>query len=249
MRLRFRIILASLILLLCHKSDVKAQDEIKNQENIKLKRYDFLHEQFRTICGENIRFLNGRLHTFIYPDCYGHPFFEHKNWMNASITTSDNEKFNNLSLKYDILTDGLLYNHYTKEGPRSILLNQHEIKSFEISGKNFINISNYYPALNNGELKGYFEICHSGHTLMLVKWTKNASNASITSRGNYVVNKQYYVINNNNLYHVTSRWKLLDALGDKSSEIKSYMKKKSISVRLGGEIALKTVLVYYDSLQ
>jgi len=189
-------------------------------------------------------YYNGKVWIGLYYNVYGTEFIIEDKWYMADITING-IRFDSVELKYDIYNDEVLANYYDK---KIIVLNNENIDSFKLYIENrelfFVNLR------GNDELKGHHELIYEGDSKLYRKWKKKRAQFVIEARyDEFQPDNDIIAYINNNIYPVKNRKRLLKAMDDKKSEIKSYIRQEKINIDFSNPETLIPVFRYYDTLR
>jgi hypothetical protein len=197
---------------------------------------------FSGIYNDPSGYLNGRRNTFIYPPAIGNPWFMMAGQVNSMLET-EKGTYHDLLLSYDILNDELILTFRDTAGMESIMINKNIIYSFSLFGVRFVNLdagllpeSGFYEEVYNGNLKFYIK-----HKKILIRQSGPVQYEYRYKTLKYLVrDNKYYLVNNNRA--------LLKTLGDKKSEVKSFLQEHQILVRSASNNELISVLKHYEGI-
>jgi hypothetical protein len=207
----------------------------------------YLEELYHQSAGTDTRFINGSLYQDAFPGSIGHPFFLSENWYYGELVMMG-RAYHDLPLKYDLHRDLLLYNHILKSGSYVLVLNTTRIDTFVIDGHTFCKLDRT-PGDQHETDEGFYELILAGKASFYQKWYKRYDEPSQHARGEFSEFKEWYILNDNQCFQVSRRPGLLQALGDREKEIRSYIRENRIVVGSADEQAVKRVIDYYNSLQ
>jgi hypothetical protein len=187
-------------------------------------------------------YLNGRRNTFIYPAARGNPWFMMAGQVNSILETKKGT-YQDLLLGYDILNDELILTFGDTSGMESIMINKNIIYSFSLFGVRFIN-------LDAGILpeSGFYEEVYNGNVKFYIKHKKTLIRISGPVQYEYRYKTLKYLVRDNKYYLVNNNLELLKALGDKKSEVKSFLREHQILFRSASNSELISVLKHYEGI-
>jgi hypothetical protein len=156
------------------------------------------------------------------PVIKGNPFFKSDQMMVGSIFY-DGTLYPETELQYDIVSQKILVNRY-HEHFRISLLND-KIAWFSVAGHHFENLQSGqgHP---ESTAKGFFDILVRGKVSLLALRTKKIQKGlhpedPIT----FVEEDLYYIRAGNNLFPLTGKASILDALSDRRAALKTFIRK------------------------
>lgn len=188
-------------------------------------------------------FIKGQLYQEKYiPEL--HPYFEKDEWT-SGIIIFENNIYEVPRLKYDITKDLLIYFHITEEQPYTIALTPIYINEFIIHGKRF-------RYLNNETIKelkpGYYEVKYDRNTKFYVKWEKYFLMNNQMHRMESNIRKSLYLMKNKEMIKIKNSNSLFRAFQEKKKDVKSFMKKNSITFSKDDLTGIIKALEYYDKI-
>ena len=228
----FRIVIC--ILIFCSSGSISAQ-QVSREDNI-TSYYDSL---FQT----NKYLLNGKLHRTRYPRGAGHPYFGDFSWMSGIISINE-VRIPYHAIRYDLLSDDLLIQHFSVTGSHIIIVNKDIVGEFMLGDHKFYLLESQPGADFNFE-PGFYESVYRSNTEIWIKWNKFFSERSSGS-GEYKQTRNVFIKNGNHFYKITNRKSLLLALQDREEDIKVYLSQHGITVSRAGIDQLISLVRYYD---
>ncbi len=204
--------------------------------------YD-LRKLYDSLFQTNQQMINGKLHQTRYPQGTGHPYFGEFSWT-TGIISNDKVSIPFHAIRYDLLSDDLLIQHFSVSGSHIIIVNKNIVESFILGEHKFYLIESQPGADFNFE-PGYYESVYSSDTEIWIKWKKFFSERSSGS-GEYKQTRSLFIKNGNHFYKITNRRSLLQALHDREDDIKAYIDQHGISVNQDGIDQLISLLRYYE---
>lgn len=234
----------ALLLALLFSSAFAQESQVLDLSSVQLDHLSGIYSE--SVQSES-RFINGSEYRDSYGRANGHQFFLSENWHTGSLVM-DGKRYRQLSLRYDIYADQLIYNHIHESGIYAIKLNSFKIDSFLISGHRFCKI-NSGASPGEGIHPGFYELISAGHASFYQKWQKRYNDPTQNSPGEFVLDKELYILNQD-IYHKISRKPgLIKALDDREKEIRDFIKEKHLYIGSGDVSTIKQVVDYYNSLE
>lgn len=237
-----------LFLGLCFYSHLEAQ---QLAENLLLEQKALLNGQHESEFGEIRNLISGREHQAVYHFTLGHPFWQKKSWFLGDLQT-DLHFYPNLTLRYDIYRDRLLYL------PDSLSLNylavgQEQVVYFNIGGTVFyhLGLGEEKEALLANDMKsGYYELIYGGKVSMYAKNKKELKGKTGDSKhhSEFFERRYRYLYANNAFFLIKKRKDLLRALPKFQLEMKNYLRENRLNLKRIGDPKFIQILSYYDSL-
>ena len=178
----------------------------------------------------------------MYPAASGNPWFMMTGQVNSILETGKGI-YNDLLLSYDILNDELILTFRDTSGMESIMINKNIIYSFSLFGIRFINLdAGILPAY------GFYEEVYNGSLKFYIKHRKTLLRQSGPVQYEYRYKTLKYLVRDNKYYLINNNRALLKALGDKKSEVKSFLRERQILVRSASNSELISVLRHYEGI-
>ena len=187
--------------------------------------------------------INGKLHQTRYPAGIGHPYFGEFSWT-SGIISKDKAGIPYPAIRYDLLNDDLLIQHFSITGSHVIIANKDIVEAFIIGDHKFYMLE-FQPGADFNFDPGYYETVYRSKTEIWIRWEKFFSERSSGS-GEYVQSLSVIIKNGDQYHKITNRKSLLRALQDKEDEIKAYINQHGISVSRAGIDQLISLVRYYD---
>jgi len=201
---------------------------------------------YHTSVGPASNLYNGTQYEFYpFPFQESHPYFETSSFTSGTVTYSG-VTYTGVPLLYDIVRDELVLLHY--DSIHRVSLVNENTASFSLAGHHFIRIER--DSTQKVLPAGFYDELHQGQVSFLVKRTKDLEevidNRNVVSR--VVYKKRYFVLNGGAYYAVKNKKALLRLFKDKKNEIQQFIKQDKISFKRNEEMAMKSVVAYYDQL-
>ncbi|MCJ7448630.1 MAG: hypothetical protein MUO72_13150 [Bacteroidales bacterium] len=187
---------------------------------------------------------NGRIWHNLYIRVNGDPFFLSGDFLTGNVFFNGRE-FQNLKIKYDICNDEVIL--YVN--PQTIItLNKEMIEEFTIEYQNrlhhVLNMGNDSASL----LNGYVNVLYDGPTALFVKYIKKVDIQSLNRvNDEFYQQHRIYIRKDSAIVQVSGRRELFNLLGDRKTEIRSYIKRDRLNVIRKDPDSFVPVLQFYDS--
>jgi hypothetical protein len=175
-----------------------------------------------------------------------HPFYRQFDWLEGSVDY-DGERYDKLSLLYDITSDNLITEHYYNG--EEIVLVKAKIKGFTIGGDEFVNVSqsSMVPGL---PAPGFYHVLYDGPSKALGQYFKlmeerienNAIERYFTPR------TRYYLLKNGEYHKVSRRSEVFRLFDDQRPALRAYVAREKIKISKFDPGSIAKVAAYYDSL-
>lgn len=202
-----------------------------------------LHSLYDSLFQTSHHVINGKLHQTRYPQGIGHPYFGEFSWQSGFIS-NDRVNISYHAIRYDLLSDDLLIQHFSISGSHIIIVNRNIVKTFNLGDHKFYLLESQQGTDFNFE-PGYYESVYWSDTEIWIKWEKFFSEGSSGS-GEYKQTRNVFIKKGNHFYKITNRKSLLHALQDREDDIKAYINQHDISVSRAGIDQLISLVRYYD---
>lgn len=162
----------------------------------------------------------------LYPSATGHEFFLTNNYITGDIT-SEGIEYSGIRMKYDICNDNLIL---LWQSTFPIIIDRKRTDSFILKydgrERRFINSDGLCS-----DIQGFAEVLHSGHSMVLARYTKVLSiNASLSSYEQFRENTKYYYVVNGTCSQIRSTKAFYDMMGDFKREVRRYIRQKNVVV-------------------
>jgi len=172
---------------------------------------------------------NGKLH-YAYPDdIEGIAYFGNDEWQTGSVIY-ENMLYENIRMKYDLVTDQLILNT-GETGGVSLALYSPRVRAFSFSGLTFIYIQD--TALQSPLPEGFYQVILNGRVSVIIKNKKsiNEETTSSTWKREFAGKTLYYLMKNDRYYPVSKKRDLLNILEEKRKEINDLLNKKKLKFK------------------
>ncbi|MDT3404731.1 hypothetical protein [Mucilaginibacter terrae] len=186
------------------------------------------------------------VNNYIYNDVDGNPFL-FDDWQAADLETSDGTKYENVKIKYDILTDKVLAE---KASDYSLIYfkSLNSLNFISSDGKRF---KSGYPSVKNYDLNTLYQVLVEGKTTLLKKLSKelvvSKPYSSAVVEKKIVDNNTYYLyIDNKMVLLKKSDDNILSLLSNNTIAMKTYFKTHKPNLKQDAD--LQKVITYYNSL-
>lgn len=188
---------------------------------------------------------NGKIWRNLYSKVRGHAFLFSDDFATGSVTVAG-RTFNNVSIRYDIYRDQLIA--VTGSG-FLIQMNKEMVEAFSIphDGRTYRFIRMGSDTLGNPN--GYVNVLARGTVSLLVKYRKKIVYLAVDNK--YDQFEQFhrlYLMKDGSIYPVASRKNLMDLLGDRKQEIKTFIRKGNLKTVRKNPDSFKVVVDYYNML-
>lgn len=174
-----------------------------------------------------------------------HRFFT-KNDFSLSEILYDNQKFYDVTAKYDIYDDQIIVKLPSQSGFNIIKLIKAKIISFNIFGKTFFNLP-ITDSKNNKEATYSFaeKLISNNSTSLYKKYFKVRKEKVGRDNMKYssFKNKNHYILEHENKFHIiNSKKDLLEIFPDKKKEIKNFYNKNNSLKKLKYDLFLSNLV-------
>ena len=220
-------------------------------DSVLVKQYNFIEDLHYNGMNRSNEILNGREYEFYFFRIISSPLIPQWQLPTASITIQG-KKYENLMLQYDTYKDILVYfdpNNLINNSICPIAVNQYIIDEFnlKLQAENLLFKYLELPDDLKGKLKsGFYEIVYDGGCQFIIK---HKSELVIDeARETYQYRPERYVVNEGVYYKIKGKRSLLKVFGDKTVEMKKFIKSSKILVKRAEKDQISSLLKFYDSL-
>lgn len=158
--------------------------------------------------------------------------------------------YRNTGLHYDTYLDDAVYTDTSQmvdnAYPR-IALNKDIVNGFSVLFQGDSMIFRYLIFTGKEIDDGFFEIAYDGDTRFIIR--HKSSQYIYDAVKEYKYSPEKYILADGKFHEIKNSSAFLALLGDKSGEVKAYMKKSKIKLRTADKHDMINVLSYYDSLK
>ncbi|RPI41960.1 MAG: hypothetical protein EHM46_05765, partial [Bacteroidetes bacterium] len=177
-----------------------------------------------------LQFICGPLYADPYGRNEGNQFLGERGWQRADLVIGG-RTCRDVPVKYDLCSDQLIYNHNHPSGNHPIALHKQRIGGFTIEGMHFVR----FPAgmAGTGEAEGgFYQEIITGKAGYYVRWRKHFKPHTSRPGGDFILSRDAYVLRCDGLHRVRNRRDLAGALGDREREMRNYMRRNHLVIRL-----------------
>lgn len=186
-----------------------------------------------------------------YSNIEGFPYL-YENWNKGLVKLIDGRTVRNLDLKYDLLTDELLFKNL-KNG--EMLRFAESVIAFKLdsSAQNNteLQFKNGYKPANGNSSTSYYQVLFDGGTPLLKRREKSVLEKKVynsaTSTKSFEEAETYYLSKSNGLIKIRrDKKQILAVLVDHAAELEEYIKANNLNLK--NEAQLIQLIGYYNSL-
>jgi hypothetical protein len=212
---------------------------------------DYLRKLYTSKVEAPKELINGKEYETYYGRSKVKPllFFEKKR--SASIITRT-RRYNNLTLQYDTFLDEVVYTDTSRtinsRFPQ-IALNKDIVEGFNLYFEGDSIIFRYFrePASSDMNLEeGFYEVAYEGNSKYVIK--HKSSDYVKDGFDNYKYSPENYINTGNGFYKTRKMKDLLRLTGDRSEEVKRFIKTTNIRIKKADKRDMISILKFYDSL-
>lgn len=162
------------------------------------------------------------------------------------------KKYDNLALDYDTYLDELIYYYKTKfTGDKSLMiaLNKYLVEEFNLYFDNDSLIFRHLKSSDDVKFnlpEGFYEVVYDGNCKYIIKHQSLVARTG--SLDEYLYSPAGFVMVGENFSRIRSKKRFVKLFGDRSVEIKKFMRSNRVHVRKAEKSKIASVLKYYDSL-
>lgn len=197
----------------------------------------------RYIHGQS-RLYNGSEYRDFFSKNDEHPYFGIDDWSYGDILY-DEELYKNIPLFYDIYHDKVITEHLLN-GAKLELISE-KVQRFSFSGHTFVRLQKNE---SNDISEGFYDRLYDGHTKVYCRREKQLQQKveSNTIIARFIERTRIFILSKGTYFAVKKKGSVLDVMGDRKQELKSFLKKNKISYGQDRERAIVRLAEYYDSL-
>jgi hypothetical protein len=218
-------------------------------EKEQVKDLDSLYEA-ETSGGYN--FINGRNYMPYYLRSEHKPVLNYERERTASLTYNG-RVYRNLVLQYDTFLDKVIYgikSTTSNDVVRQVALTSDNISRFVLffddDTLTFRNISaKQYPAFNLED--GFYEVVYDGRCKYFLR--HKSTHYKLNGVDEYSYDPSGFVLTGNGFVRITSRKQFVNLFGNRSKEIKQYIKEKKIRIPKADKHQIVDILRFYESIE
>lgn len=169
----------------------------------------------------------------------------------ASVITKT-RRYNGLTLQYDTYLDEVIYTDTSKKinlRYPQIALNKDMVDGFNLYfGHDSLIFKNFRaPECSEKKLKeGFYEVVYDKKSHYLIK--HESSFYERQGVDNYKYSPKNYISTGGEFYRIKSRKSILRLFGEKSPDLKLYMRSSGVKIRKADKYEIMSILKFYDSL-
>ena len=200
---------------------------------------------YNTFIDRQSRLYNGIDHLGYSLKIKGHAYFETSELRKGNVVY-DGMSFTNVPMLYDLLKDQLVILHFNNL-MKMALINQ-KVKEFTVGDHHYIRLVK--DSAGNQPLEtGYYDEIYKGKTAVLVRRSKFIQEIVTDHLEQEFIPKNNYFIKKDGSFKTVKSYKwLLGVFGNKSRDVKRYLKKNRIKYRRDKETTIAKAAAYYDTL-
>lgn len=246
-------------ILLLFSVNLAAQNPVRLQmnngydvySNTEKKQVECLNEFYSFRIDQSFELINGREYQPYYYSSKLKPIlFIYKK--HSSSITLNGKSYDNIALDYDTYTDNIIYTDYTLSFismPLKVALNKDNVDSFRFCYEDDTLLFRYFSKESGYSInlrEGFYEVAYDRSSRFLIKHQSNIHD--LTRIWEYEYDPVRYVNIGNGFFEIKSGRQFIKLFGDRSDEIKRYIKESGIKIHKADKKQVISVLRYYDSL-
>jgi hypothetical protein len=172
-----------------------------------------------------------------------HPYFGTDDWADGSIVYWE-ELYENVPLLYDLSSDQVIAEH---ERGSPIRLVQEKVQRFTILNHTFVRL---LRDEKNRISDGFYDQLYNGKTKVYAKHSRTYRETLEAPRiiPHFDEGVRYYLVKDGNFHIVKSKASVIQVLGDRKSEVKSFLRKNRVRFNDDREKAIVRIAEFYDTL-
>lgn len=228
----------NVLLITAQGLDIPSRLEILQDQ---LQRTD---EIFITTPFTGNHFVNGKAY-YPYATSAIHPFFIDNTWRSGSLRMNG-EVYEVDAIKYDLISDYLVYMHFKESTATTIYLNKQLVSEFIIGRHYFRYLDDFREQAGIRLVPGYYEVIYDGDTKLFFRREKTTDlYGNLTDP---VYSQRSYIYRNGKFFWVRGQHSFVRAFEDNRKEIRAFMKSNSFRYDQRNVLKLKEVMEFYDNL-
>jgi hypothetical protein len=240
-----------ILLFLVLSAAVKGQappNKAERSQDINLQKKNLYNLYYESVSVPN-ELINGKeyLPYFLYSK--HNPLLFEGEMPNATLKINGRE-YRNTKLQYDTYLDEVVYTDTSRmvdnAYPR-IALNKDIVDGFDVLFRGDSMIFRYLVFPGKEIDDGFFEIAYDGETRFIIR--HKSSQYIYDAVKEYEYSPERYILAGGKFHEIKNSRAFLALLGEKSGEVKTYMKKSRIKFRTADKHDMIKVVSYYDSLK
>jgi hypothetical protein len=250
-----------IIILLIFPFSATAQNTVQIKTNngndvnsvIEKRQIDSLYKFYSSSVDPSCEIINGRAYNPPYYRSEFEPLLFINKKHSSTITIKD-IKYADVPLNYDTYADQLIYVDstvfYSVNRALEVILNKDNIESFEMCyGRDTLSFVNFkkgtYSDFNLPY--GYYEIAYNASSSLLIKHRSTVYD--LDKIWKYKYDPIRYVNIGDGYFKINTEKQFIKLFGDRSDDIRKFIKKSGIKIRKADKRQLVSVLRYYDNIK
>ncbi|MGV3588825.1 MAG: hypothetical protein ACO1OF_17600 [Adhaeribacter sp.] len=203
---------------------------------------------FNQSAGSQKRLYNGSVYEeYKYSFLNGHPFFKSSESGNGTVFY-DGILYTNVPLRYDLLKDKLVLEHYDESSQLSLI--REKIAYFTLHNHTFVYLTPD-SLVNTPLTAGFYDQLQQGQVSLLAKRNTRVEQKTVPGgvERRLQPKVRYFLKQNQQYYAVKSQSALLKILKEKKKELQLYVKQNNLRYGNNLEDGLVKIIAYYNSLK
>jgi hypothetical protein len=199
---------------------------------------------YSTTISHQSRLYNGNDYVIYLSKEEEHPYFGTDDWAYGSIVYWD-ELYENVPLLFDLSVDQVIVEH---ERGSPIRLIPEKVQRFTMMNHTFVRL---LRDDKNKLADGFYDELYNGQTKVYAKYFRAYRETLEAPRiiPHFDASVRYYLVKDGNFHVVKSKGSVLQVLGDRKSELKSFLRKNRIRYNDDREKAIVRLAEFYDTLK
>ncbi len=179
------------------------------------------------------------------PGIKGFPFYINNKPQNGDIFY-DGTLYKNIPMMFDAVRQVIVIDDYNKQNKIQLLTEK--IRYFTMGSHLFETVSQTEETANTVS-KNLYDVMYKGRASVMIKRIKKIKKG-LRPEDPYAFEEEdeYYIKRDKNLYLINNKNAVIDALGDKKNEVKSFIKKNKLRFKKHIEQDVMQAAVFYSSL-
>ena len=177
-------------------------------------------------------------------DDVGHPYYASDDWVEGTVHY-DGDLYEGVAILYDLVSEKVVIEH-PYAGIKLELISE-KINYFSLPGHRFVRLD--ADTMKNSPIRtGFYDVLYDGRVKFYVKRQKEKKEQISTNDilVQFTDIDRLYIFKNGLYLPVKTRSSVLDALKDRKSDIRRFIRKNKIHFRENREEAITRIVSFYD---
>lgn len=224
------------------------QNKAERSQDINLQKNYLFSLYYESVSVPN-ELINGKEYLPYFLRSVHNPMLFADEKPNATLKINGRE-YRSIRLEYDTYLDEVVYTDTSRMVDNSyprIALNKDKVDGFGVFFRGDSMIFRYLRFPGKEIDDGFFEIAYNGDTRFIIR--HKSSQYIFDAVKEYKYSPERYILAGGKLHEIKSSRAFLAFFGERSGEVKAYMKGLKIKLRTADKNDMIKVVAYYDSLR